>query len=110
MLAKAVDHLPVAEPGRDVYRYEPKMDGFRCISTKDQHGGVQLTSRHGTRFNESFPEIVAAVFDYLPARTIVDGELVRWAGDRLDFAVLQRRATTGARTARELALLAARGI
>lgn len=33
----------------------------------------------------------------------MDGELVRWAGDRLDFAALQRRATAGARVARELA-------
>ena len=103
MLARAVDRLPVAEPGRDVYRYEPKLDGFRCLATKDEHGGVQLASRRGARFNEAFPEIVAAVFDHLPPGTLVDGELVRWADDRLDFAALQRRGTAGARAARELA-------
>jgi ATP-dependent DNA ligase len=103
MLARPVDRLPVAEPGRDAYRYEPKFDGFRCLVTVDDNRGVQLTSRRGSRFNEAFPEIVAAVFDYLPPGTIVDGELVRWADDRLDFVALQRRATAGSRVAGELA-------
>ncbi|MDB5910573.1 MAG: ATP-dependent ligase [Massilia sp.] len=103
MLTRSVERLPTSEPGQDSYRYEPKFDGFRCLVTVDDNRGVHLTSRRGSRLNEAFPEIVAAAFQYLPAGTIADGELVRWSGDRLDFAALQRRATAGSRVAGELA-------
>ena len=86
MMAKAIDRIPAPRELRGGARYEPKWDGFRVIARVDEHGGVQLSSRRGTRLNEAFPEIVMAVFDQLPARTVVDGEIVRWSEDnRLDF-------------------------
>jgi len=36
------------------------------------------------------PELAAAV-RRLPAGTVVDGEIVIWAGERTDFALLQQR-------------------
>ncbi|MEU7834777.1 hypothetical protein [Nonomuraea sp. NPDC049129] len=58
--------------------YEPRYDGYRALARCDGDGGVQLSSRHGTRLNEMFPAVVFAVWEHLPERTIVDGEIVRW--------------------------------
>jgi ATP-dependent DNA ligase len=76
----------------------PKWDGFRYVAVIDDDRGVQLTSRRLKRLNEAFPEIVEAVFEHLPARTVVDGEIVRWSEEgRLDFGALQRRNAAGRR-------------
>lgn len=103
MLARAVDRMPSPAGHRGGLRYEPKMDGFRCLASVNDDRGVELLSRRGRRMNEAFPEIVSVVFDALPAGTVVDGELVRWSPDgRLDFAALQHRHNAG-RRARQLA-------
>lgn len=96
MLAKAVDRLPEGPAGSLLY--EPKMDGFRCIASTDADRGVHLRSRRGARLNETFPEIMWAVYDNLPAATVLDGEVVRWAPyGRLDFTALQRRTVAARR-------------
>jgi ATP-dependent DNA ligase len=96
MLAKAVDRLPEGPAGSLLY--EPKMDGFRCIASTDADRGVHLRSRHGARLNETFPEVVWAVHDHLPAATVVDGEIVRWSeAGRLDFTALQIRTVAARR-------------
>ncbi|MFI6743857.1 hypothetical protein ACIBI9_64265 [Nonomuraea sp. NPDC050451] len=101
MLAKRVDHFPVGRPGE--FLFEPKLDGFRCLAVVDSDRDVHLQSRHGSRFNERFPEVVWAVFKHLPAATIADGEIVRWSSGRLDFAALQHRMVVGRRAAEQLA-------
>jgi ATP-dependent DNA ligase len=102
MLAKAVDRLPEGPTGSLLY--EPKMDGFRCIAGTDVDRGVSLRSHHGARLNEAFPEIMWAVYDHLPAATVLDGEIVRWATcGRLDFTALQRRAVAARRDIQLLA-------
>ncbi|NYD51741.1 hypothetical protein BJY14_007724 [Actinomadura luteofluorescens] len=66
---------------------------------------MPLSSRRLKRLNAAFPEIVLAVFDTLPPRTVVDGEIVRWGRDgRLDFSALQRRHVAGRRRA-DLAII-----
>ncbi|MFD0684968.1 ATP-dependent DNA ligase [Actinomadura fibrosa] len=98
MLAESVDHIPEPRACPGGCRYEPKFDGFRAVALVDGNGGVHLSSRRRTRFNEAFPEIVAAVFAQLPPGTVVDGEIVRWGADgRLDFGALQRRHVAGRR-------------
>ncbi len=100
MLASLAGELP-AGPG---WLYEPKWDGFRCLAAADGAGSAGLYSRRGTSLKEAFPDIAAAVGRTLPAGTIVDGEIVRWAADgRLDFEALQRRNRSAGRGARELA-------
>jgi ATP-dependent DNA ligase len=98
MLARVVDHLPRDPAGR--YYYEPKWDGFRAIGLVDDAGGVQLRSRRGSHFTQTFPEVAAAIAEYLPPATVIDGEIVRWAPPgRLDFAAVQRRNVAGRRAA-----------
>jgi ATP-dependent DNA ligase len=88
MLAKAADDLP---EGGDWW-YEPKWDGFRCIVFRDGDT-VELTSRNERPFTRYFPELLDPLRDALPARCVVDGEIVVPAADDrgLDFdALLQR--------------------
>lgn len=99
MLAAMADELPT---GR-TWVYEPKWDGFRATATADAEGTPALISRRGTDLSDAFPEIVRAVAQVLPAASIVDGEIVRWAGGRLDFEALQRRNRTNRRGALQLA-------
>jgi ATP-dependent DNA ligase len=87
MLAKAVDTLPEGS-----LSYEPKWDGFRSIIFRDGDE-VEIGSRNGKPMTRYFPELVEALKANLPARCVVDGEiiLVGPAGDRLDFDALQQR-------------------
>jgi ATP-dependent DNA ligase len=86
MLAKAATKLPV---GDDVF-YEPKWDGFRCVVFRDGDE-VELGSRNERPMTRYFPEVVAAVKANLPARCVVDGEIVVPRGDRLHFEDLLQR-------------------
>ncbi|SEU36293.1 ATP dependent DNA ligase domain-containing protein [Nonomuraea wenchangensis] len=101
MLAKAVADFPPGRPG--AWRYEPKFDGFRGLALVDSDRGVHLQSRRGARLTDTFPEIVWAVFEHIPARTVLDGEIVRWAAGQLDFSALHRRNIAGRRRAPSLA-------
>ncbi len=69
----------------------------------DSDRGVHLQSRRGARLTDTFPEIVWALFEHIPARTVLDGEIVRWAAGQLDFSALHRRNIAGRRRAASLA-------
>ncbi len=84
MLAKSVPSIP---PGAS---YEPKWDGFRSICFRDG-GDVELGSRNERPLTRYFPELVAAVTAELPARCVVDGEIVVATEHGLDFEALQQR-------------------
>lgn len=96
MLARAVAAMP--QPG-DVdggLGYEPKWDGFRGVVFRDADR-VEIYSRarskkEGPRpLARYFPEVVAALADNLPARCVLDGEIVLAVDSRLDFTALQQR-------------------
>jgi bifunctional non-homologous end joining protein LigD len=78
-----------APPGED-WLHEIKWDGYRLLADLVE-GEVKLRSRNGLDWNETFPEIVAAV-RALPVRDArLDGELVVIdAQGRSDFSALQR--------------------
>jgi ATP-dependent DNA ligase len=103
MLATLVDRLPEPRACPGGCRYEPKWDGYRALAQVDEYRGVTLVSRRAKSLTAAFPELVHAVYEVCPPRTVVDGEIVRWADGRLDFAALQRRNSLGVRRARELA-------
>ncbi|WP_222271843.1 ATP-dependent DNA ligase [Modestobacter marinus] len=92
-LTKPVAALPHPSALPGGCRYEPKWDGFRLVVVR----GVTATrvwSRQGRDLSGCFPDVVAAARAQLPPGTVVDGEVVIWNGDRLDFSLLQRRMVT----------------
>jgi len=93
MLAKSVPEVP-DQPEPPAWDYEPKWDGFRAIVYRDGDE-VRIDSRNARPIQRYFPEVVEAVKEVLPARCVVDGELVvAQPGDgraRLDFEQLSQR-------------------
>lgn len=71
--------------------FERKLDGIRCIATRDA-GGVVLMSRTARRMNEQFPELVRALERQALEDFIVDGEIVAFENGITSFARLQQRA------------------
>jgi ATP-dependent DNA ligase len=99
MLAK-----PVAELPEGPFSFEPKWDGFRTIVFRDGPE-VELGSRNERPLTRYFPELVAAVKTHLPARCVVDAEIVvpDPAGRRLDWDALLLRIHPAASRVRLLA-------
>ncbi len=98
MLAKLTRELPRA----DGLFYEPKWDGFRCIVFRDGDD-VELGSRNEKPLTRYFPELVAALARELPARCVLDGEIVIAGPDGLDFDALSQRIHPAATRIRQLA-------
>src|SRR6202158_3445878 len=86
MLAKRVSAFP-----RDGdWIFEPKWDGFRTLVFRDGKE-ILLQSRDSKPLNRYFPELVEVLRDQLPARCVVDGEVVIAKEGGLDFDALQLR-------------------
>jgi ATP-dependent DNA ligase len=92
---------PVAGIPADHF-YEPKWDGFRSIVFRDGDE-VEIGSRNGRPMARYFPDVVAAAKASLPARCVVDGEIVIVGDRRLDFWALQQRLHPAASRVRLLA-------
>jgi ATP-dependent DNA ligase len=86
MLAKRVDALP--EGGGWIF--EPKWDGFRVLVFRDGDE-LLLQSRDEKPLDRYFPELETPLRAQLPARCVLDGELVIATEHGLDFEVLQQR-------------------
>lgn len=86
MLAKRVEEIPTGGQ----WLYEPKWDGFRTLVFRDG-GEILLQSRDEKSLNRYFPEMLEPLRAQLPARCVLDGELVIAQGGRLDFDALQLR-------------------
>jgi ATP-dependent DNA ligase len=86
MLAKLSPALP--EGGG--WLYEPKWDGFRALVFRDGDS-VYLQSRECKPLDRYFPELIAPIRSTVPARCVLDGEIVIAGPDGLAFdALLQR--------------------
>jgi ATP-dependent DNA ligase len=99
MLAKRVDALP-REPG---WRFEPKWDGFRALIFRDGDE-VLIQSRDEKPLDRYFPELAEPLKAQLPARCVLDGEIVIARDDALDFEALQMRLHPAASRAKRLSL------
>jgi len=86
MLAKLAEELPRG----DGWAFEPKWDGFRALVFKDGES-VYTQSRDLRPFDRYFPELQPAFATNLPARCVVDGEIVVVGPAGLDFDLLQAR-------------------
>ncbi len=85
MLAKLTRDLPVGE-----YLYEPKWDGFRAVVFRDGDD-VEIGSRNERPLTRYFPELPDVLRAALPARCVVDGEIVIATERGLDFDLLSLR-------------------
>ena len=92
-LAKPVRDLPTASALPGGCRYEPKWDGYRLVVVRGR-SGTRLWSKQGRDLTDRFPDVAAAALAQVPAGTVLDGEVVVWNGERLDFGLLQRRMVT----------------
>jgi ATP-dependent DNA ligase len=73
-------------PEGECYRYEVKLDGFRCLAFVDG-GELYLQSRNGKPLGRYFPELTLPGGSY-----VLDGEIVlRGADGREDFDALGQR-------------------
>ncbi|HSV08513.1 MAG TPA: ATP-dependent DNA ligase [Candidatus Binatus sp.] len=86
MLSKAAAELP---PGEGWF-FEPKWDGFRAIVFRDRDQ-FYLQSRDLKPLERYFPELREPLLASLPARCVVDGEIVIAGEGGLDFEALQMR-------------------
>src|ERR671929_934592 len=86
MLSSAADALPRG-PG---WQFEPKWDGFRTLVFRDGDE-ILLQSRDEKSLNRYFPELIEPLREQLPARCVLDGEIVVAKDDALDFDALQLR-------------------
>jgi ATP-dependent DNA ligase len=87
MEAKAADALPREH---DVWQYEPKWDGFRCLAFKEGEA-VELRAKSGKPLGRYFPEVVSLLRELDSERFVVDGEIVVEADGELSFDALQMR-------------------
>src|SRR5450432_1679049 len=86
MLAKRVGDLPAG----DTWIFEPKWDGFRALGFRDRDE-IQIQSRDEKPLNRYFPELLETLRSQLPARCVLDGEIVIATNGGLDFEALQLR-------------------
>jgi ATP-dependent DNA ligase len=86
MLAKRVGELPVG----GTWIFEPKWDGFRALVFRDG-AEILIQSRDEKSLNRYFPELLEPLRSMLPARYVLDGEIVVAKDTGLDFEALQLR-------------------
>jgi ATP-dependent DNA ligase len=98
-LARAEEQLPGPRGMPGGSRFELKWDGFR-VGVVCRAGEVRLWSRNGKDFTEKFPDVQAAVAEQVGTDCVLDGELVVWTGERMDFDALQQRMVNTAATVR----------
>src|SRR4051812_1556689 len=86
MLAKLATSLPDGEG----WIFEPKWDGFRALVFRDG-GELIVQSRDLKPLNRYFPELSEPLLRQLPARCVLDGEIVIAGPRGLDFDALLLR-------------------
>ena len=86
MLSKRIGELPAGL----TWIFEPKWDGFRALIFRDGDE-VLIQSRDAKSLNRYFPELLDPIRAQLPARCVLDGEIVLAKNGGLDFEELQLR-------------------
>jgi ATP-dependent DNA ligase len=89
-LAPMLSHAADALPEDDGWQFEPKWDGFRTLVFRDGEE-ILLQSRDERPMNRYFPELIEPLRDGLPARCVLDGEIVIVGKGGLDFEALLLR-------------------
>jgi ATP-dependent DNA ligase len=97
MLSKRIAEIPAGGN----WIFEPKWDGFRALVFRDG-GEILIQSRDEKSLNRYFPELLEPL-QQLPARCVLDGEIVVAQNGGLDFEALQLRIHPAASRVRLLA-------
>jgi ATP-dependent DNA ligase len=84
------------------WQYEPKWDGFRCL-TRRVGSEVTLTSKSGKPLGRYFPDVVEMLGKLKERQFLLDGELIIPVGDALSFEALQLRLHPAESRVRKLA-------
>jgi ATP-dependent DNA ligase len=90
MLAKLARELPTSGGKAGDYLFEPKWDGFRAIVFRDGDD-LEVGSRNEKPLTRYFPDLLDPLRANLPARCVVDGEIVIATARGLDFDLLSLR-------------------
>jgi ATP-dependent DNA ligase len=98
MDALLVDEIPEG----DVWQYEPKWDGFRCLVFRDGKK-TQLQSKSGQSLTRYFPELVEAFLKLETDRFVLDGEIAVPVDQHLSFDDLLQRIHPAESRVRKLA-------
>jgi len=98
MEALAVDEIPAGAG----WQFEPKWDGFRCLSFRDGDK-VTLQSKAGQPLTRYFPEVVETMRRVKFKRFVIDGEIVVPVKGRLSFDDLLQRIHPAESRVRKLA-------
>jgi ATP-dependent DNA ligase len=89
-------------PRGNVWQYEPKWDGFRCLAFKDgKH--IFLQSKSGQPLARYFPELVKILSDLRAAKFVLDGEIVIPIKGRSSFEQILLRVHPAASRVQKLA-------
>ena len=99
MLAKRVDQIP---SDADEWSFEPKWDGFRAVIFRNGED-LLIQSRDGKPLDRYFPELREPLFQQLPQRCVLDGEIVIARANGLDFDALTLRIHPAASRVKTLA-------
>jgi len=86
MLSKRIAEIPAG----GAWIFEPKWDGFRALVFRDGDE-LLIQSRDEKSLNRYFPELLEPLREHLPARCVLDGEIVVAKNGELDFETLQLR-------------------
>jgi ATP-dependent DNA ligase len=86
MLSKRLAEIPSGGG----WLFEPKWDGFRALVFRDGDE-LLVQSRDEKSLNRYFPELLEPLCEQLPARCVLDGEVVVAHNGELDFEALQLR-------------------
>lgn len=98
MLAKRMETIPEG----DGWIFEPKWDGFRALVFRDANE-ILIQSRDAKSLNRYFPDLISPLQSQLPARCVLDGEIVIATSSGLDFDALQLRIHPAESRVRQLA-------
>jgi ATP-dependent DNA ligase len=98
MEAVSVDEIPVGSE----WQYEPKWDGFRCLTFRDGRM-VTLQSKSGKSLTRYFPDMVDAVRSIKADSFVLDGEIVVPVGNLFSFDALLQRIHPAASRVKKLA-------
>lgn len=98
MEAQPVEDLPIGPH----WQYEPKWDGFRCLTFRDGDD-LFLQSKSGQPLARYFPDLVESLKELAPKQFVLDGEIVIPVAGRLSFDDLLLRVHPAASRVNKLA-------